>query len=68
MFLLFTKQFLRIKKDINWKLVINEAIIARENNSWILLDLEEKLKELRNKFFIKKEIFDMIYEAEKRFH
>ncbi|MBS3108977.1 hypothetical protein J4227_00420 [Candidatus Woesearchaeota archaeon] len=33
---------------------------------WILIDLEEKIRMLRKKVFIKKEILDMIYDEEEK--
>ncbi len=56
---------LTIEKTIDWNRLVNEVINQKKNNSWILFDLEEVLQELKTKFFIKHEIFDMLYAAEK---
>jgi hypothetical protein len=57
-----------IDKDVDWDLVIIEASLARKYNEWILLDLEEKMKELKKKYFIKKRFFDRLHEAEEKYH
>ena len=53
-----------IEKELDWKLVVSAAILQKNNTPWILVDLEETLQELKKKYFIKQEIFDMIYSAE----
>lgn len=53
------------KKDINWDFIIDEAIKQKNNNSWILIDLEETMQKLSKIIFIKKKYFKRIYEAEK---
>ena len=55
---------LEIEKDVDWKLIVSEAINQTKNNSWILIDLEETLQNLKKKYFIKSDIFELIYEAQ----
>ncbi|MFH1174163.1 MAG: DUF6036 family nucleotidyltransferase [archaeon] len=54
----------KIEKNIDWKLIVNEALRNRQNKQWMLYDLEEKLQKLKKITFIKKEIFDAIYKSE----
>jgi hypothetical protein len=51
------------EKNIDWEFIVKEAIIQKENNQWILYDLEETLLKLSKKTLIKKKYFDMIYAA-----
>jgi len=53
-----------IERNIDWQLIVQEAIRQRANNEWILYDLEESMQHLKNRIFIKKEYFDQIYKAE----
>jgi hypothetical protein len=53
-----------IEKNIDWQLIVQEAIKQRGSNGWILYDLEDSMQKLRKKVFIKKEFFDQIYKAE----
>ena len=53
----------KTEKNIDWNLIIDMAIKQRKNNSWVLIDLEEKMKKLKKITFIKKEYFDRIYKA-----
>ena len=57
---------LEYEKDIDFKSIVIKAISQKDNNSWILIDLEETLQKLRKKHFIKQEVFDMIYEAQSK--
>ena len=57
----------RLEPTIDWNVVVDRAISKRESVPWILIDLEEKLQVLKKTTFIKKEIFDRIYQAEKKF-
>ncbi len=50
---------------IDWELIISLALKQKKSNEWILIDLEKTLQKLKNKFFIKKRYFDMIYQAQK---
>ncbi|MBN2368304.1 nucleotidyltransferase [Candidatus Woesearchaeota archaeon] len=54
-----------IGKDIDWQLIVDEAIKQKSKNGWLLLDLEETMQRLRKKAFIKKQYFDAIYKAQK---
>jgi hypothetical protein len=53
-----------IEKNIDWQLIVQEAIKQRGNNDWVLYDLEESMQKLKKRIFIKKEYFDQIYKAE----
>lgn len=52
------------EKNIDWKRIVDYAIRQKNNNPWILYDLEEKMQILKKKIFIKKEFFDRIYKEE----
>ncbi|MGM5484344.1 MAG: nucleotidyltransferase [Nanobdellota archaeon] len=52
------------KEDIDWDSIVDKAISQRKNNQWVLIDLEETLREIKKKFFIKNRIFDRIYREE----
>jgi hypothetical protein len=56
---------IQIEKDINWEIIIKEAIKQSKNNQWILHDIEETMQNLRKKTFIKKQYFDALYEKTK---
>lgn len=56
---------LEIEKNVDWNLIVEKAIKQKEDNEWILIDLEETLQKLKEKYFIKQEVFEKIYEAEK---
>lgn len=59
---------IKIEKSINWDYIIDKAIHQRKNNSWILMDLEEKMQKLKKITFIKQEYFDKIYKEEEKYH
>jgi len=52
------------EKNVDWGNIVDEAILRRNKISWILIDLEEKMLQLKKKTLIKKEYFDRIYKAE----
>ncbi|MFH1409554.1 MAG: DUF6036 family nucleotidyltransferase [Nanoarchaeota archaeon] len=52
------------KPLFDWDYVIDKAIKQRKHQSWILLDLEEKMQRLSKICIIKKEFFSRIYKAE----
>ena len=54
------------EKNIDWDLIINEAIKQKENNPWMLIDLEKTMRELKKKMFIPSKYFEMIYKAEEK--
>jgi hypothetical protein len=54
------------EQGIEWKNVVDLAIRKRKSVPWILIDLEEKMRELKKITFIKKEYFDQIYNAEEQ--
>ena len=55
---------IKIEKEINWELIINEAINQKNINSRILIDLEETMQKLKKITFIKKKYFNLIYVAQ----
>ncbi len=57
---------IKLEKEIDWELIINEAIKQKNTNSWILIDLEETMQKLKKNIFIKKKYFDMIYAAQEK--
>lgn len=56
---------LEVEKDVKWEQIVELAVKQKENNEWILIDLEKTLQELKEKYFIKQEIFEKIYKAQK---
>lgn len=54
------------ENEINWNEIVDEGIKQKENNPWILYDLEETLQEIRKTRFIKQKLIDQIYEAEEK--
>jgi hypothetical protein len=57
---------IKIEPNIDWNIIIEEAVKKRKNKQWILYDLEEKMQKLKKIIFIKKEYFDKIYQAEEK--
>ncbi|MFH1589720.1 MAG: nucleotidyltransferase [archaeon] len=53
-------------KDINWDVIIDEAIIQRKHKEWILIDLEETMKQLKKITFLPSKLFKKIYAAEEK--
>ena len=62
------KDIIEKDKDIDWDVLVKEAIEQRKNNGWILLDLEEKMKDLKKITLIKSKYFEKIYRAEDEYH
>ena len=58
---------IKIEKNIDWDFIIEEALRNKEEMKLILINLEEKLQQLRKITFIKQEIFDKIYAAEQKY-
>ncbi len=58
---------IKIEKNIDWNLIINQAISQREHIFWILIGLEKTMQNLKNKYFIKKKYFDRIYKVESEY-
>lgn len=54
---------MEIEKNVNWNLIVEKAVQQKKNNEWILIDLEETLQKLKEKYFIKKDIFERIYKS-----
>ncbi len=48
-------------EKIDWKNIVKKAIRQKQNNPWILHDLEKTLQELKKQHFIKQEILELIY-------
>jgi len=59
------KDVLKIEKNLDWGLIIDEAVKQRGVKGWILYDLEEKMQELKKVVFIPSKYFERIYEREK---
>jgi hypothetical protein len=55
------------EKNIDWNLIVELAIQKRNQISWILIDLEEKMRALKKVAFIKKEFFERLYHAEEQY-
>jgi hypothetical protein len=56
----------KAEKNIDWNIILDEAIRKRKEVPWILIDLEEKMQQLKKITFIKKEYFDKIYKTEEK--
>ncbi|MBC8500996.1 MAG: nucleotidyltransferase [Nanoarchaeota archaeon] len=54
-------------KDINWDFIIDEAITQRKQNEWILIDLEETMKQLKEITFLPSKLFKRIYAEENKY-
>lgn len=55
---------LEIEKNVEWKVIVKNAIKQKDKTPWILIDLEETLQKLKKKFFIKEDIFKRLYKAQ----
>ena len=54
-----------VQKDtkFNWEFLMKEVLWqAKQDNDWIVLDIEETLQELRKYVFIEEKYFEMLYE------
>ncbi len=58
------ENILNLEKNINWDYLITEAIKQKDNNPWILIDLEETLQKIKKLTFIPGKYFERIYSAE----
>lgn len=57
------KTILSQRKQFNWDAIIDEAKEqAKTGDGWILLDLEETMKKLKDTFFIPEKYFKKLYE------
>ncbi|MFT4310718.1 MAG: DUF6036 family nucleotidyltransferase [Candidatus Woesearchaeota archaeon] len=54
---------LNIEKKIDWNTIIQKAIQQQKHNTWILIDLEEVMQELKTSTFIPQKHFKTIYSA-----
>lgn len=53
------------RKQFNWDAIIDEAKAqAKKGDGWILLDLEETMQKLKDKFFIPEKYFKKLYQSE----
>jgi len=57
---------LKIEKNVDWEYIVSEAIKQKENNSWILIDLEETLHKIKEITFIPSRYFEKIHQAEEK--
>lgn len=55
---------LEIEKTLDWDSLIEKAIAQKNNNEWILIDLEATLQKLKKKTFIANKHFKRIYEEQ----
>lgn len=55
---------MEIEKNVDWQKIVDLGIQQKKHNEWILIDLEETMQQLKKKYFIKKEFFESIYQAE----
>jgi hypothetical protein len=53
---------IKIEKNIDWEYIVSVAKNQKDCNEWILIDLEETLQKVKKFTFIKKKVFDMVYE------
>ena len=51
-------------KNVSWDFIVDQAIKQKKNKAWILMDLEETMKKLKEITFIPSKCFVKIYEAE----
>ncbi|MBU1203495.1 MAG: hypothetical protein KKG60_00305 [Nanoarchaeota archaeon] len=58
------KDIIQAEKTIDWEYIVDEAIKQKNNNPWILIDLEEVLQEIRKVTFIQDKYFQKIYKAQ----
>ncbi len=54
----------KLEPNIDWNMIVDSAIKQRKNNSWILIDLEEKLQRLKKITIIRSSVFDKIYKIQ----
>lgn len=55
------------EKNLDWQLLIDEAIWQHSHgDSWILIDVEKVMKELKKYVFIEQKYFRQVYEAHSR--
>jgi len=55
-----------MEKDFSWQILIDEAVWQHINgDSWVLLDLEKTMNELKQYVFIREKYFNQIYKAQK---
>lgn len=58
------KDICNLNKQLDWQVIIKEAIEQAKNaDDFILLDLEETMKKLKEHIFLKQELFDKLYKA-----
>ncbi len=52
------------EKNLDWSRIADMAIeLHKKGDSWVVLDLEKVILELKKEFFIKKEVLDKLYKA-----
>ncbi|MBC8495653.1 hypothetical protein H8D36_05850 [archaeon] len=53
-------------KEINWDLIINEAVNQRKEKEWLIIDLEETMQKLKEITFIPEKYFEKLYQEENK--
>jgi len=54
----------KLEPNIDWDKIVDSTIKQKMNNSWILIDLEEKMQKLKKITIIKNNVFDKIYKIQ----
>lgn len=58
------KTIIKKEKNFNWQYLIEEALWQFNNgDTWVLMDLEEVMKELQKEVFIEQKYFKMLYDT-----
>jgi len=57
---------IKMKQDVDWDKITNEAVKQRKSNEWILIDLEETMQKLKKITLIKEKYFENLYGAENK--
>jgi hypothetical protein len=53
------------EKDFDWQYLVDEAVWQHKHgDSWVLIDLERTLKELKEYFFVPEKYFRQVYSAQ----
>jgi hypothetical protein len=58
------ESILKIEKTLDWEKIISIAASQKNRNKWILIDLEETMQKLKDKTFIKSELFEKLYKLQ----
>jgi len=58
------ENIVKLEPNIDWDKIVDSTIKQKMNNSWILIDLEEKMQKLKKITIIKNNVFDKIYKIQ----